>query len=114
VNRGDVVWVELPRPVSAGREQFGVRPAVIFQDESQFGRLPTVVIVPVTEQKSALRFPSTFLIQPSRSNGLPSESVVLTFQVRAIDRVRIKQVIGALDPQDLVDLTYQVRKLLRL
>ena len=82
MNRGDVVWVELPRPVSTGREQFGVRLAVILQDESQFGRLPTVVVVPITGQKSALRFSSTLLIQPSQSNGLPSESVVLAFQVR--------------------------------
>ena len=114
MNRGDVVWVELPRPVSAGREQFGVRPAIILQDESQFSRLPTVVVVPITGQKSALRFPSTLLIQPSTSNGLPSESVVLTFQVRAIDRARIKQVIGALNPQDLAGVTQQVRRLLRL
>lgn len=112
MNRGDVVWVELPR--QGGREQFGIRPAVVLQDQSNFGRLPTVIVVPLTAQKTALGFSATFLIQPSPSNGLPSESVVLAFQLRAIDRSRIKQVIGALQPQDLSSLNHHIRKLLHL
>ena len=114
VKRGDIVSVDLPRPTTGGREQFGRRPAIIFQDDSQFGKLPTIIVVPVTSQKSALRFPTTFLIQPSTSNGLQSESVVLAFQLRAIDRSRIKQVLGTLEPQALTDLNFHIRKLLHL
>lgn len=114
MKRGDVVSVDLPRPSTDGREQFGRRPAIVFQDETQFSKLPTVIVVPVTSQKSALRFPSSFLIQPSSANGLEYESVVLTFQMRAIDRARIKQVLGVLEPQALTDLNFHVRKLLHL
>jgi mRNA interferase MazF len=114
VKRGDVVSVDLPRPTTGGREQFGRRPAVIFQDDSQFGKLPTVIVVPVTSQKSALRFPATFLVQPSSANGLQSESIILAFQLRAIDRYRVKQVIGTLEPQAMTDLNFHIRKLLHL
>jgi mRNA interferase MazF len=76
--------------------------------------LPTVVVVPLTSQKAALRFPATFLIQPSSSNGLTSESVVLAFQLRAIDKSRVKQVLGKLQPQEMADLNHHVHKLLHL
>ena len=114
MKRGDIVSVDLPRPTTGGREQFGRRPAIIFQDDSQFGKLPTIIVVPVTAQKSALRFPATFLIQPSTANGLKEESVVLAFQLRAIDRSRIKQALGALETQAPADLNFHIRKLLRL
>lgn len=114
MKRGDVVSVDLPRPTTGGREQFGRRPAIIFQDDSHFGKLPTVIVVPVTSQKSALRFPATFLVQPSSINGLQSESVILAFQLRAVDRSRIKQVIGTLETQALTDLNFHIRKLLHL
>jgi len=61
MNYGDIHWVDLPD--RAGHEQRGRRPAIIWQDTVNF-QLPTVLIIPLTGNQSALRFPGTLLLQP--------------------------------------------------
>ena len=106
--------VDLPAPSGPpGREQFGFRPAVIIQND--FANLQTVVVVPLTSNKSATKFAGSFLIAQSGSNRLDCDSVILTGQVHAIDRKRIKQqIIGALDAEDLLKLENELRHLLCL
>lgn len=48
--------------------------------------LPTVLLVPLTTQLDALRFPGTVLIEPDSDNGLRRRSVALVFQLTAVDR----------------------------
>ena len=114
MNRGDIVWVELPRPATQGREQFGRRPAIIIQDETQFDNTPTVIVVPVTSQKAALRFPATVLISPTPNNGLQAESIALVYQIRAIDRKRVQQVMGTLEARSMADINFHLRKIIEL
>lgn len=115
MKRGDVVRVELPRPQgSPGKEQFGSRPAIVLQDDRYIANLSTVLIVPLTSRLAAARFPGSFAISPTGANGLDVESVVLTHQLRAIDRGRIRGVIGRLDGNDLAKLESQTRSLLGL
>jgi len=115
MNRGDVVLVELPPPAGpSGREQFGTRPAIVVQDQASFANLSTVLIVPLTSRLSAARFPGSFVVSPTSTNGLDAESVVLTHQLRAIDRRRIQRVIGRLADDQMVTLESEVRRLLHL
>ena len=58
---GDLYWVEMP--ARGGHEQAGRRPAIILQTASASVVLPTVLIVPLTSQQSALRFPGTVYIE---------------------------------------------------
>lgn len=115
MKRGDVVRVELPRPEgSPGKEQFGSRPAIVLQDDRDIANLSTVLIVPLTSRLAATRFPGSFTVSPTGANGLDTESVVLTHQLRAIDRGCIRGVIGRLDSNDLAKLESQTRSLLGL
>jgi mRNA interferase MazF len=115
MNRGDVVLVQLPPPAGpSGREQIGTRPAIVVQDESRFISLSTVLIVPLTSRLSAARFPGSFAVSPTDTNGLDVESVVLTHQLRAIDRRRIERVIGRLADNQMATLESEIRRLLRL
>jgi len=75
---GDMHWVQLP--AATGREQGGRRPAVILQNEADAGRLPVVLVVPLTTTRAARRFARTTLIRPTAENGLPQASVALVFQ----------------------------------
>lgn len=77
---GDLYWVELP--ARGGRAQTGRRPAIILQMVST---LPTTLLVPLTTQLDALRFPGTILVEPDRDNGLRRPSVALVFQLNAVD-----------------------------
>jgi len=115
MTRGDIVRVQLPRPAGpSGTEQFGTRPAIVAQDDAASKSLSTTMIVPLTSRLEATRFPGSFRILPTQTNGLAVESVVLTHQLRAIDRGRIQEVIGRLTDDDRAILESEMRALLSL
>ncbi len=91
---GDLYWVELP--ARGGHAQAGRRPAIIAQQPSN---LPTILIVPLTSQQDALRFPGTVLVEASKENGLRSDSVALVFQLTATDKRHIATRLGAASAQ---------------
>ena len=72
------------------------------------------MVVPVTGELSALRFPSTIRVEPSKANSLTMPSVLLVFQLRAIDRARIIDTIGQLEPEYVEKLDAEMRRLLNL
>lgn len=111
LRRGDIHWIEFP--ASSAREQAGRRPAIIAQSDTT-PSLPTVFVVPLTSNPRASRFPGTFEVEASASSGLHVRSVALAFQLRAIDRTRIGERLGALDPRDLATLEVHLRSLLSL
>jgi mRNA-degrading endonuclease toxin of MazEF toxin-antitoxin module len=84
MNVGDVVWVDFP--TGAGRAQAGRRPAIVAQAAQASLTLPTVLLIPLTTQQDALRFPGTVLIEADAANGLRRPSVALVFQLTAIDK----------------------------
>lgn len=92
MNVGDLHWVELP--ARGGHAQAGRRPAIIAQADAQTARLPTVLLIPLTTQMDALRFPGTVLVEADARNGLRRASVALVFQLAAVDRRFIVSRIG--------------------
>jgi mRNA interferase MazF len=109
---GDVCAVEIPS--SNGHEQSGSRPAIVIQASRYEDRLPTVLIVPLTSRLTAQSFPGTFLIQPDSDNNLKTASVALVFQLRAIDRRRVRRRLGRLSAPDLAQLRDQMKALLQM
>jgi mRNA-degrading endonuclease toxin of MazEF toxin-antitoxin module len=81
VKVGEIYWVDLP--TRGGHAQSGKRPAIIFQTVTT---LPTVLIIPLTSQVDALRFPGTALVEADKQNNLRHNSVALVFQLTAIDK----------------------------
>ena len=115
MSRGDIVFVELPQPKgSTGHEQIGLRPALIVHDDVTSQFLPVIIIIPFTAKPSAQRFPHTILIHPSSQNGLSNPSVLLVFQLRAVDRARIKNTIGVLESNLMQLVDNELRRLLGL
>ena len=75
---GALVWVDL-RP-TRGREQGGVRPAVVLTD-SEFHRLNgTAIVCPITSNKTPW---PTKVVLP---DGLEARGAVLVDQIRTLDR----------------------------
>jgi mRNA-degrading endonuclease toxin of MazEF toxin-antitoxin module len=50
---------------------------VILQNDEYAGRLPIVLVVPLTTARAAMRFAGTTLIRPTAENGLQQASVAL-------------------------------------
>jgi mRNA-degrading endonuclease toxin of MazEF toxin-antitoxin module len=60
--RGDIVLVNLPETVVAGREQTGSRPALVVHDDATEDILSVIMIVPFTSNLTAQRFPHTVFV----------------------------------------------------
>ena len=89
---GDVHWVEFP--TRGGHAQTGRRPAIVVQGRVASASLPTVLLVPLTSQQDALRFPGTVLVEPDTLNGLRRPSVALVFQMTAVDKRFVAERLG--------------------
>jgi mRNA interferase MazF len=75
---GDLVWVDL-RP-TRGREQGGIRPAVVLTDREFHRRNDTAVVCPITSNKAPW---PTKVVLP---DGLVARGSILVDQIRALDR----------------------------
>lgn len=106
--RGDVLLVTLPD--SDGRERSGRRPVVAVQTD--ITGEPMLMVAPVTSNLAALRFAFAIRIEPSSTNGLTTPSVIMIFQMRAIDKARIVRKIGHLELTDLARVDAEIRNML--
>ncbi|MCX9011782.1 MAG: type II toxin-antitoxin system PemK/MazF family toxin [Candidatus Methanoperedens sp.] len=77
-------------------------------------KLPTVLIVPLTSKLGAAGFPFTFTIKPDQSNNLEVDSVALVFQLRAIDKRRLKNKIGRIGQAKLKLLKQNLKEIMGL
>ena len=109
---GEIYSVEIPS--SNGHEQAGTRPAIVIQAPQFENRLPTVLIVPLTSRLTAQTFPGTLTIQPDAENNLTMTSVALVFQLRAIDKRRLKRKIGRISDALLAQVQQVMKELLQL
>lgn len=107
--RGDVLLISLP--ISDGREQSGRRPAVAVQTD--IAGQPMLMVAPITSNISASRFAFTVSIVPSNENGLTLPSIVMIFQMRAIDRTRIIKKIGKLSDADMHEVDAAIWRMLK-
>lgn len=99
MNPGDLFWVEFP--ARGGHAQAGRRPAIVMQAAAISARIPTVLLMPLTTQTDALRFPGTVLIELAPENGLRRPSIALAFQMIVLDRNALGPQLGRISSGDL-------------
>ena len=92
--RGDIYYANL-EPV-VGSEQGGCRPVLIVQNNTGNRRSPTVIIAPITS-KSGIKATQPTHYYVKAGNGLAFPSIILTEQLRTIDKSRLQNYIGRLD-----------------
>lgn len=110
MQRGDVWLVSLPS--SMGREKAGSRPAIVLHD-AVFGQgSPLVIVVPLTSQDAAARFPGIVTMDPDGRNGLTTRSIALVFQIRALDRARFAKQLGTVSNDQVKQVFEQLDTLL--
>lgn len=100
VKRGDMFYADLSPVV--GSEQGGVRPVLIIQNDLGNKYSPTVIAAAITSQTGKNKLPTHIEID-SNSCGLKSNSVVLAEQIRTIDKSRLKERIGHIDDEKIID-----------
>lgn len=100
IKRGDMFYADLSPVV--GSEQGGVRPVLIIQNDTGNKFSPTVIVSAITSQLNKNKLP-THIELDSVEFGLKSDSVVLAEQIRTIDKSRLKEKIGHIDDNSIMD-----------
>ena len=80
----------------------GIRPVVIFQNDMGYKHSPTVIAAAKTSQMGKNKLPTHIEIGPENSQ-LKTESIVLTEQIRTIDKSRLKEKIGHIDDENVMN-----------
>ena len=94
------IWLANLDPV-VGSEQGKTRPVLILSATTLNQILPVVNALPITTRKPNRRvYPNETLV-PANTAGLISESIVLCFQIRTLDKKRLVRKFGRLDDEDL-------------
>ena len=100
IKRGDMFYADLSPVV--GSEQGGIRPVLIIQNDMGNKYSPTVIAAAITSQMNKTGLPTHINID-SDTCGLKSNSVVLAEQIRTIDKSRLKEKIGHIEDERIID-----------
>lgn len=100
IKRGDMFYADLSPVV--GSEQGGIRPVIIIQNDVGNMHSPTVIAAAITSQTGKSKLPTHIEIN-SKENGLKSDSVILTEQIRTIDKSRLKEKIGHVEDKRILN-----------
>lgn len=98
IKRGDIYYADLSPVV--GSEQGGVRPVLIVQNDIGNKYSPTVIAAAITSQINKAKLPTHIEIR-AEDYGLSKDSVILLEQIRTIDKKRLREKIGRLDPRNM-------------
>ncbi len=100
IKRGDMFYADLSPVV--GSEQGGIRPVLIIQNDLGNKYSPTVIgcCNYIANRKNKL---PTHIEIDSSLCGLKNNSVVLAEQIRTIDKSRLRERIGHIDDEKIID-----------
>lgn len=101
IKRGDIFYADLSPVV--GSEQGGVRPVLIVQNDVGNKYSPTVIAAAITSQQAKNSLPTHIRINAAGC-GLAKDSIVLLEQVRTLDKKRLKEKMGALDQNSMMNV----------
>ena len=94
VLRGEVFYADLSPVV--GSEQGGIRPVLIIQNEIGNRHSPTVIAAAITSRQDKNRLPTHINVRADRC-GLAKDSIILTEQIRTLDKRRLRERMGRVD-----------------
>lgn len=98
IKRGDIFYADLSPVV--GSEQGGIRPVLIVQNNVGNKFSPTVIAAAITSQINKAKMP-THIELGAKSFGLTKDSIVLTEQIRTLDKKRLREKMGCLDEEHM-------------
>ena len=93
MKRGDIYRADLDPVI--GSEQGGVRPVLIIQNDTGNLHSPTVIVAAITGRRKKPHMPVHVPISAIES-GLAMDSIVLTEQVRTLEKSRLTRYLGHL------------------
>ena len=111
ITRGDIFYANLDGTI--GSEQSGIRPVIVVQNDIGNKYSPTTIIVPLTKKvRLKINQPTHFWINPF--GNIRFDSIVLTEQIRVIDKSRLKEKIGVMNNKAMQEIDKKILRALGL
>lgn len=116
---GDIVSTEFPEHDPQGREQEGLRPAVVVGLPERLGtpRFAVLLLTPMTSDRKsrwARIAPDLYPRYPKGTAGLRSDSICLLDQVRALDARRVFRYHGSLSDEQYKPIREGLERILEI
>jgi mRNA interferase MazF len=96
------IWRANLDPV-VGSEQGRTRPVLVLSSTALNQILPVVKVLPITSRKPNRRIYPNEALVPFNTAGLTSESIVLCYQIRTLDKQRLTKKFGKIEDDNLQD-----------
>ena len=97
IKRGEIYYADLS-PIK-GSEQGGTRPCLIIQNDVGNKFSPCTIVAIITTRTTKAKLPTQLWLPTSC--GLPRNSMVECEQIRTIDKKRLGEKCGEVDPQTM-------------
>ena len=95
VKRGELYYAQLP--INVGSEQSGKRPVVVIQNDMGNIFSPTTIVAMITSQFKKY-MPTHVKIS---NKALPFDSIIMTEQLRTVDKSRLGICIGRINDTEM-------------
>ncbi|MBI3019960.1 MAG: type II toxin-antitoxin system PemK/MazF family toxin [Parcubacteria group bacterium] len=105
IEQGEIYLADL-NPVK-GHEQSGFRPVLVLQNNALNNILNTIVVAPITSNEKAKGKLITYFL-PKHKTMLDKDSIVLLFQIRTIDKRRLRKKIYRIPQSEITDIKKQL------
>ena len=102
VKRGQIYWVDFGTDNIIGSEQRNKRPAIVISNDLGNKYSPVVSIAIITSQLTKAKLPTHIEIEATKENGLIKKSIILTEQIKTIDKQRLIDCIGYVNSYDML------------
>ncbi|MBI2634590.1 type II toxin-antitoxin system PemK/MazF family toxin [Candidatus Peregrinibacteria bacterium] len=107
MKHGDIYWANLDP--QKGSEQGGKRPVVIISGNTMNDNLGIVIICPISSKIK--NYPACIKIVKNKLNNLEVDSEVITFQIRAISKLRFGRKIGVINRDQLRQILFGLNEI---
>lgn len=98
VIRGNIFWANLEP--TKGKEQGGIRPVIVIQNDVFNIYSPTTIIAPLTSKKPSKKYLTSVFVC-KKDLKMEKDSTILLNQIRTIDKTRLIKKISSLDSYTL-------------
>lgn len=103
IKRGEIYYADLS-PIK-GSEQGGVRPCLIVQNDVGNKFSPCTIVAIITSRTTKAKLPTQHWLKDEWNTcGLRVESMVECEQLRTIDKSRLKQFVGFVQPEEMKEI----------
>lgn len=93
--KGDIYYADLSPVLHS--EQGGIRPVLVVQNNYGNKYSPTIIVCAITSQINKAKLPTHIRLEKEQFEFLKKDSVIMTEQIRTIDRKRLRDYVGSID-----------------